>query len=125
MIVIGIGSTSAATVADVLVAIGAMEKQAGVVAQLVATLLRGGLERPILLAAMTHGVDCRLLTATKLAARNAECVTQSNYSFDAHGVWSVSEAAALAGAGPQSRLLLPRQTFTNVTAALAIRQENS
>jgi cobalt-precorrin 5A hydrolase len=43
--------------------------------------------------------------------------------MDVLNVGSVSEAAALAAAGPTARLLAPRLALGPVTCALAIREE--
>ena len=124
MIVIGIGSTTAATVADVLAAIRAVERQAAQSANAVATLNRGAADTAIIAASDQRGIACHLHSQSTLAARNGDCVTQSPASLAAHGIASVAEAAALAAAGPSSRLIVPRQQFTNVTAAVAASQDN-
>jgi cobalt-precorrin 5A hydrolase len=123
MIVIGIGSTSAATVGDVVAAIVAVENKLGQRAEALATLSRGTANDVITAAAQQRGMACQLLSNATLNARTDECATTSPASMAAHGIASVSEAAALVGAGPGSRLILPRQTFTNVTAAIAASQE--
>ena len=47
------------------------------------------------------------------------CVTRSEHAADTVGVASVAEGAALAGAGPGARLILPRIKSAHVTCALA------
>lgn len=55
-----------------------------------------------------------------LAAAGGGVQTQSALSLAHYGVGSVAEAAALAGAGPDSALLAPRLTGSGVTCAVAI-----
>ena len=102
MIAIGIGSTTAATVAQVKAALLEVAQMAGIAADVVATLSRGGAERTIITAAMEMGVECCVLPAVTLVARNANCVTHGPASWAAYGIASVAEAAALAAAGPRS-----------------------
>jgi len=132
MIVIGIGSNSKAQVADIAAAL------AGVQAQIAAQ----GLERSqyLLVAALRRDepwtpevgrieavMDQACLKADRLSwysqhelqARNAECLTRSEASIAAYEIASVCEAAALVGAGPGSRLVVPRMVFNNATGAAA------
>ena len=55
-----------------------------------------------------------------LAARAADAVTRSDRIEARYGVPSIAETAALAGAGPGSRLIVPRVTAGAVTCAIAI-----
>ncbi|MCJ2090497.1 cobalamin biosynthesis protein [Methylobacterium sp. E-005] len=57
-----------------------------------------------------------------LAARDAELVTRSARIEHLRGVGSLAEAAALAAAGPGSRLTLPRIASAGATCALAVGQ---
>lgn len=125
MIVIGIGSNSRATAEDVLAAIRAAESRAGVRCDLVAALMRGAPDAAIAQAAKEHGRPAMLLTKTDLAARSEDCLTISEASLAAYGVASVAEAAALAGAGRGSRLLVPRLLRERVTAAVAASEDSA
>jgi hypothetical protein len=60
-----------------------------------------------------------LISQSDLEAANAATLTHSEHSMAAMNVHSVAEAAALAGAGPASRLLGPRVAVGPVTCALA------
>ena len=119
MIVVGIGSQRAATVSDITAAIAAAEQQAGVTCTVVASLARGGADEAITAAAHARGLEARFLPRAELEARCADCATRSEASLAAYGLPSVAEAAALAAAGAGSRMILPRQTFSGVTAAVA------
>ncbi|SDM86450.1 cobalt-precorrin 5A hydrolase [Methylobacterium phyllostachyos] len=57
-----------------------------------------------------------------LTARDAELVTRSARIEHLRGIGSLAEAAALAAAGPGSRLALPRIASGGATCALAVRQ---
>jgi cobalt-precorrin 5A hydrolase len=62
-----------------------------------------------------------LLRIDRAALRRAQgrCLTRSDYSRQATGFASVAEACALAGAGPDARLILPRIAGPRATCALA------
>lgn len=119
MMVIGIGSSSIATAGDIAAAVCAVEGRAGGVSVAVASLRRGDPDAAIAGACAELGRPLRLFETADLIARAAECQTRSSASLAAHGVPSVAEAAALAGAGPGSRLLVARLVFERVTAAAA------
>lgn len=125
MIVIGIGSQSAATIDDVDAIIGAAEGKVGVVCRCVSALSHAAAHRIIIAAAARRGYEMRLLPKADLLARSADCVTRSQASLDAHGIPSVAEAAALAAAGPGSRLILPRLQHQRVTAAVAASADDT
>jgi cobalt-precorrin 5A hydrolase len=54
-----------------------------------------------------------------LRGEDAGCATRSSRVVALYGVGSVAEAAALAAAGPQASLILPRLSLGRVTCALA------
>lgn len=119
MNVIGIGATSTATVDDIVGIIAeTSQKVAGGLHAIAA--LRNSAWRN-LLGEVTNSVRLPLilLEVAALKKRDAECVTQSQASLTAYGVGSVAEAAALAGAGDGSRLIIPRIAHAKVTAAVA------
>ena len=66
------------------------------------------------------GVPLTLVEAPALRAAEARILTRSARSRAAAGVGSLSEAAALAAAGPDAMLLGPRLALGGVTCALAI-----
>jgi cobalt-precorrin 5A hydrolase len=64
-------------------------------------------------------IELVFVEQSALEAADGRTVTRSARSRNALNVGSASEAAALAGAGPQSRLLAPRLAVGPVTCALA------
>ena len=75
---------------------------------------------PGLHAAASHlGLPILPVDAMALSAAQERCVTPSANAAQAVGVASVAEGCALAAAGRDSRLLLPRITFGGATCALA------
>ena len=66
------------------------------------------------------GVGILVFSVAQLQQEVGRCVTHSERSMAATGVPCVAEAAALAAAGPDGMLLLPRVAFARVTCALAI-----
>ena len=123
MIAIGIGSTSAATAADIVAAIREVERRAGSACGLVASLRRGGdLDAVITAASAASGRPLRLIAHDELVVCASDCVTHSAASIAAYGLPSVAEAASIAAAGAGSRLLIARIVFDRVTAAAATRQ---
>ena len=134
MIVIGIGSNSRATFADIAAAICAMEASLGYGepdAGLcpIASMRRGDAWTP-LIGRIEAALDqacrsernpnrLRWYSQAELMERNLDCASLSVATLKAYGVASVAEAAALVGAGPGSRLVIPRVVYNNVTAAAA------
>jgi cobalt-precorrin 5A hydrolase len=85
----------------------------------IATPTAKGHEPGIIAAAAARGVPLVLISQADLEAASQATLTRSDHSMSAMNVHSVAEAAALAGAGPQSRLLGPRIAVGPVTCALA------
>jgi cobalt-precorrin 5A hydrolase len=76
-------------------------------------------EAGIAAAAAARGVELILISQTDLEAAAPRTLTKSAHSLAAMNVPSVAEAAALAGAGSNARLLVPRVATERVTCALA------
>ena len=78
-------------------------------------------------AARELGLELVFLPLAALRARKATAATHSPRVQAMFGVGSVAEAAALVGAGPNSRLVAPRVTTPVAACALAKRgeEENS
>ena len=70
-------------------------------------------------AAATLGLPLAFLGRETLSAAAARCATRSQRVEALFGVPSVAEAAALAGAGPGSRLVVPRLRAGGATCAVA------
>jgi cobalt-precorrin 5A hydrolase len=86
---------------------------------IIATPRAKGHEPGIIAAAAARGVPLVLISQADLEAASDTTVTHSDHSMAAMNVHSVAEAAALAAAGPRSRLLGPRIAVGPVTCALA------
>ena len=78
-----------------------------------------GSETGLRAAAAARGVLLQLIPQPLLEAANPRTLTRSARSMAAMNVHSVAEAAALAAAGPDARLLAPRIAVGPVTCALA------
>ncbi|SEH63840.1 cobalt-precorrin 5A hydrolase [Methylobacterium sp. 275MFSha3.1] len=76
-------------------------------------------------ATARFGLAPHSIAAAALEARDAEVVTRSARIERLRGVGSLAEAAALAGAGPRSRLALPRIASGGATCALAVRYDTT
>jgi cobalt-precorrin 5A hydrolase len=112
-------------------AISAAEVEAAIAAALAQSLLESaqlaliavpetkGTEAGLLAAAAARGVALKLIPQLMLEAANPRTLTHSARSMALMKVNSVAEAAALAAAGPQARLLAPRIAIGSVTCALA------
>ncbi|MGU3452765.1 cobalamin biosynthesis protein [Methylobacterium sp. 391_Methyba4] len=87
----------------------------------VATAADRAAEPAIRAATARFGLSPQPVAAAALQARDAEIVTRSARIEQLRGVGSLAEATALASAGPQSRLALPRITSAGATCALAVR----
>lgn len=66
------------------------------------------------------GVPFRVFTAAELEAEAPRLQTPSDVVFAEVGCHGVSEGAALAGAGPDSRLIIPKRKTANATCAVAL-----
>jgi cobalt-precorrin 5A hydrolase len=77
-------------------------------------------ETGLLDAARLLAMPIVFLPRDALAARAADAVTRSHRVEARYGVTSIAETAALAGAGPGSRLVVPRVSAGAVTCAIAI-----
>jgi len=122
MMVAGIGCRSGVTVEQVEAALAAAlrrDARNGLTLQLIATPAAKTGEPAIRAAAEARGVALAIIGQHDLEAANARTLTHSERSAAAMNVHSVAEAAALAGAGPESRLLGPRMVVGPVTCALA------
>ncbi|AWU97397.1 cobalamin biosynthesis protein [Azospirillum ramasamyi] len=71
-------------------------------------------------AARALGLPLRFIAEDAMLAAQDRVHTRSSTVLAAVGLASVAEAAALAAAGPGSRLLLPRRSTPRATVALAL-----
>ena len=126
MIAAGIGCRKAISAAQVEAALqaalaAAMQSNSLVGGRLglIAAPAVKGTEAGLLAAAAARGVPLRLIPQPMLEAANSRTLTHSAQSMAAMNLNSVAEAAALAAAGPNARLLAPRIAVGPVTCALA------
>jgi len=122
MIVAGIGCRKAILAAQVESAIEAALRHnqiEGHRLDVIAVPAVKGREAGIVAAAAARGVLLVLIAQDALEEAGLRTLTRSARSMDTLNVQSVAEAAALAAAGPNSRLLAPRLAIGPVTCALA------
>ncbi len=122
VIVAGVGCRKAISAAQVDSAIEAAllhNRVTGHRLERIAVPAGKGTEAGIVEAAAARGVPLVLIAQSALEAADARTLTRSARSMDTLNVHSVAEAAALAGAGPNARLLAPRVAVGPVTCALA------
>ena len=65
------------------------------------------------------GVPARFFPAARLLAETARLTERSEAAFRATGCWGVAEGAALAAAGPDGALVVPRRKSRRATCAVA------
>lgn len=70
------------------------------------------------------GVPARFFPAERLLAETDRLTARSESVFRATGCWGVAEGAALAAAGPEGRLLVPKRKGRRVTLAVALAPED-
>jgi len=122
MIAAGIGCKRGAPARDIEAAIrGALARaqiDAGAL-DVIATMETKSAEPGIRAVAKTFGVSLIVVPAPELAAAGDRVETRSERVSALAGVGSVAEAAALAAAGPASKLIAPRLIVRAATCALA------
>jgi cobalt-precorrin 5A hydrolase len=127
MIVAGVGCRSGSSAAEVEAAIAAALANAGLTAGalgMIATSYAKAAEPGIVDAASERGVKFVVVSQAEFEVAGLRAVTRSERVLALTGVPSVSEAAALAAAGPDARLIAPRVAVGPATCALA-STENS
>jgi len=122
MIAAGIGCRRNISAAEVQAAIEAAFLRSGFASRhldLIAVPAVKESEAGIREAAAARGLRLILIPQEALEAAGAGTLTRSAKSMAAMNVHSVAEAAALAAAGPNARLLAPKVAVGAVTCALA------
>jgi len=71
-------------------------------------------------AAFLLGLPLLRISDADLAAAQPRCITRSALAEEATGIASVAEGSALAAAGPDARLRLPRIAGARCTCAIAV-----
>jgi cobalt-precorrin 5A hydrolase len=126
MIVAGIGTQKGVKAEDVLAAIDAALNEHGLTRGAISALysnISKSAEAGVRDAAKQLGVECHAIAHPRLRRAAENTITRSGASIAATGLASLSEAAALAAAGPKARLLGPRIAVGPVTCALATGEE--
>jgi cobalt-precorrin 5A hydrolase/precorrin-3B C17-methyltransferase len=90
----------------------------GAVAAIVSIELKTG-EPEIHALAESLGVPARFFPSSRLLAETARLTRRSEAAFRATGCWGVAEGAALAAAGPEGELIVPRRQSQRATCAVA------
>jgi cobalt-precorrin 5A hydrolase len=122
MIVAGIGCRRGTTAQEIDAAIDAALAEAGRTREAldsIATSDGKGSEVGIIEAAAGRGVRLVLVKPAELEAAGPRTQSSSPRVKELFGVPSVAEAAALAAAGPQATLLVPRIVVGPATCAIA------
>ena len=123
MIVAGVGCKAGASAREIEAAIGAALSQARVESAslgLIATSAAKAEEVGLSAAAKDRGLKIVFVPQVDLEAASSRTLTRSDRVLAVTGVPSLSEAAALAAAGPGARLLAPRVAVGPATCALAV-----
>ncbi len=121
-IAIGVGFRKACA-RDTLVTLvrQALAQAAGATAETAVLATIAEKDRPVLHeAAAELGLEVVILPKRALAAAQDRITIESEAAKACLGVPSVAEAAALAAAGPGSRLLVPRISVADATCAIAV-----
>ena len=122
MIIAGIGCRRGAGADDIEAAIRAALDRAGIEAadlKAIATGSAKASEPGIAATAATLGLTIMPIAEAELKAAGARVQTRSDRVLALTGVPSLAEAAALAAAGPSSRLIASRLVVGAATCALA------
>lgn len=123
MIVAGIGCRKGADTRDVMAGIERALDHHGIAAlalDALATVPLKENEPALHAAARQLGLALLIATGQSLKETEGRTLSHSEASFAHVGTPSASEAAALAAAGPRSRLLGPRIVTGSVTCAIAV-----
>lgn len=127
VIVAGLGSRKGVTQTEVLAAVDAALAIYGLSRDDLDGLATAPLKRDetgLHAAATALGLQLAVIDAAGLDAVSARTTTPSDLSLATAATPSVSEAAALAAAGPAAKLLGPRLVVGPVTCAIAIGVAN-
>lgn len=127
MIVAGIGCRKGASTGDVVDAVNDALTGFGIAALRLTALATAEMKRDepgILGAGQRLGIGVTIVPDDALRLADARTISRSDRVLALAGVSSLSEAAALAAAGADSRLLGPRLSMGPVTCAIAVSGED-
>ncbi|MCY4395146.1 MAG: cobalamin biosynthesis protein [Rhodospirillaceae bacterium] len=122
MIVVGIGCRRGCPAARIGAAVGEALERVEMTPERIDALAAPAFkaeEAALSETATALGVPLRWIGRASLEAVQPLCPTKSSTAAEATGLAAVSEAAALAAAGRNARLLLPRIARDGVTCAVA------
>jgi cobalt-precorrin 5A hydrolase len=119
VIVAGIGCTSGCDPAEVVALVRRAVARTGAAPAALASAEAKAASATLRTAAAILALPLLPIGNAALAAAAPRCATRSPASLATTGLPSLAEAAALAAAGPASRLLLPRIAGRGATCALA------
>ncbi len=125
-VTLGVGCARGCATEELDALVRAALDEAGVAeaaVQSVSTLDLKADEPAVIALAARLGVPLRLFTAAELEAEAGRLATPSEVVFAEVGCHGVSEGAALAQAGPEAALHLPKRKSANATCALAMAPE--
>jgi len=122
---IGIGCKSGISVDAVVALIERACRETGGTPAALYTAEEKKAEPALTEAAVRLGLPLVHLSGAALKAAAPRAVTKSKRVLALFGVPSVAETAALAGAGPDSKLILPRITSGGVTCAVAVSKDSA
>jgi cobalt-precorrin 5A hydrolase len=128
MIVAGVGCRKGTSAREIGAAISAALSRAGLRADALDVIAAPALkssEAGIAAAADELGLPLVLVPQADLEAAGARTMTRSERVIALLGVPSAAEAAALAAAGPDARLVAPRTAIGPATCALATSEDLS
>lgn len=117
--VAGIGCRKGTGSDAVILAVRAAEQAFGMTVDSLATAPRKAEEAGLAEAAKNLSLSLEIVPQERLEAAASKTMTFSQASLDHAGSPSVSEAAALAAAGENARLVAPRLVVGDVTVAIA------
>ncbi len=128
MIVAGIGCRRGTTAQEIDAAIEAAFAEAGRSSEALSAIAtsdgKGG-EVGIIEAAAGRGVGLVLVKPAELEAAGPRTQSSSPRVKELFGVPSVAEAAALAAAGPEAKLVVPRRVVGAATCAIAVAEDGA
>ncbi len=124
MMAIGLGARGDSDAPSITAAIAHVEKLSGETAHIVATFKEAVFIERAREAVQPTFALFEALPLDALQARAGDCKTLSKRVMKVFGIGSLAEAAALAAAGPGSKLILPRVTIGFVTVAAAVSKDH-
>lgn len=128
MIVAGIGCRRGTTAQEIDAAIKAAFAEAGRSSEALSAIATSdgkGSEVGIIEAAAGRGVGLVLVKPAELEAAGPRTQSSSPRVKELFGVPSVAEAAALAAAGPEAKLVVPRMVVGAATCAIAVAEDGA